>query len=113
VAAALIGALWRRSALWGWRLCLWLPAPAAALIGGVALAAAYAVFSGWGVPAQRTIVMLATVAALRLSGRLALADGLAAGLRGRGRGGSLGADAGRLLAEFRRRRGVVCYGFRS
>jgi competence protein ComEC len=69
VAAALIGALWRRSALWGWRLCLWLPAPAAALIGGVALAAAYAVFSGWGVPAQRTIVMLATVAALRLSGR--------------------------------------------
>jgi competence protein ComEC len=24
VAAALIGALWRRSALWGWRLCLWL-----------------------------------------------------------------------------------------
>ena len=44
---------------------------------------------------------------------MALADGLAAGLRGRGRGGSLGVDAGRLLAAFRRRRGVVCYGFRS
>ena len=69
VAAALIGALWRRTALWGWRLCLWLPAPHAALIGGVALAAAYALFSGWGVPAQRTIWMLATVGLLRLSGR--------------------------------------------
>jgi competence protein ComEC len=69
VAAALIGALWRRTALWGWRLCLWLPAPHAALIGGVALAAAYALFSGWGVPAQRTIWMLVTVGLLRLSGR--------------------------------------------
>ena len=68
-AVALIGAFWRRSARWGWHLCLWLPAPSAALIGGVALATAYAVFSGWGVPAQRTIAMLATVAALRLSGR--------------------------------------------
>ncbi len=68
-AAALIGALWRRTALWGWRLCLWLPAPTAALVGGVALAAAYALFSGWGVPAQRTIWMLATVGVLRLTGR--------------------------------------------
>jgi competence protein ComEC len=69
VAAALIGAFWRRSALWGWRLCLWLPAPSAALIGGVALATAYAVFSGWGVPAQRTIWMLVAVGLLRLTGR--------------------------------------------
>jgi competence protein ComEC len=68
-AAALIGMFWRRTALWGWRLCLWLPAPSAALIGGVALAAAYAVFSGWGVPAQRTIWMLVTVGLLRLTGR--------------------------------------------
>jgi competence protein ComEC len=69
VAAALIGALWRRSALWGWRLCLWWPAPSAALVGGVVLAAAYALFSGWGVPAQRTIWMLATVGLLRLGAR--------------------------------------------
>src|SRR5204863_1442780 len=41
----------------------------AALVGGVLLATAYALFSGWGVPAQRTICMLATVGALRLSGR--------------------------------------------
>ncbi|MCJ0762697.1 DNA internalization-related competence protein ComEC/Rec2 [Variovorax terrae] len=65
VAAGLVGWLWRRSA----RLCLLFPAPGAAWIGGVLLAGAYAVFSGWGVPAQRTLWMLATAALLRLSGR--------------------------------------------
>jgi len=64
LAAALVGWLWRRSG----RLCLWLPAPSAALMGGVLLAGAYALFSGWGVPAQRTLLMLATVGALRLAG---------------------------------------------
>jgi len=64
-AALVVGALWRRSA----RLCLAWPAQHAALVGGVLLAAAYALFSGWGVPSQRTIWMLATVAVLRLSGR--------------------------------------------
>ena len=63
-AALAIGWLWRRSG----RLCLALPAPSAALLGGVLLATAYSVFSGWGVPAQRTCLMLATVAVLRLSG---------------------------------------------
>ncbi len=63
-AAGLVGWLWRRSG----RLCIALPAPSAALVGGVLLATAYAVFSGWGVPAQRTCLMLATVALLRLSG---------------------------------------------
>ncbi|WOI47670.1 DNA internalization-related competence protein ComEC/Rec2 [Acidovorax sp. BLS4] len=65
LAAAVVGALWRRVPRW----CLALPAPTAALAGGVLLAWAYAVFSGWGVPAQRTVCMLATVALLRLSGR--------------------------------------------
>ncbi|MFT4241380.1 MAG: DNA internalization-related competence protein ComEC/Rec2, partial [Acidovorax sp.] len=51
------------------RLCLWLPAPTAALAAGVLLAGAYALFSGWGVPAQRTVTMLAAVALLRLGGR--------------------------------------------
>ncbi len=64
VAVALIGLLWRRST----RLCTAVPVHHAALVGGVALAAAYALFSGWGVPAQRTVLMLATVAALRLLG---------------------------------------------
>ncbi len=65
LAAALLQAAWRRSA----RLCLCWPAPQAALVGGVLLAAGYALFSGWGVPAQRTVWMLASVALLRLSGR--------------------------------------------
>ena len=65
VAALVLGWLWRRSS----RLCAWLPAPMAALVGGVMLAGAYALFSGWGVPAQRTVLMLATVALLRGSGR--------------------------------------------
>ena len=65
-AAALgVGWLWRRSR----RLCLAFAAPSAGLMGGVLLAAAYATFSGGGVPAQRTIIMLATVGLLRLSGR--------------------------------------------
>jgi len=65
LAALVVGWLWRRSS----RLCLWLPAPSAALVGGVLLAGAYALFSGWGVPSQRTVLMLATVGLLRLSGR--------------------------------------------
>jgi competence protein ComEC len=64
-AALLVGASWRRSR----RLCLAWPAQHAALVGGVALATAYALFSGWGVPSQRTILMLATIGLLRLSGR--------------------------------------------
>ncbi len=64
-AALLVGTAWRRSS----RLCLAWPAQHAGLVGGIALAAAYAVFSGWGVPAQRTIWMLAAVGLLRLSGR--------------------------------------------
>ena len=64
-AALLVGWLWRRSV----RLCLAFPAPYAALIGGVLLATLYAAFSGWGVPSQRTVWMLATVGLLRLSGK--------------------------------------------
>ena len=60
----LIGWLWRRSQ----RLCLWWPAPSAAWAGGLLVACAYAVFSGWGIPAQRTCIMLAWVTLLRLAG---------------------------------------------
>ncbi len=65
VAACCVGWLWRRSS----RAMLWLPAQHAALAGGVLLATLYALFSGWGVPSQRTIWMLASVALLRLSGK--------------------------------------------
>ena len=61
VAGLLIAAAWRRSA----RLALWLPTPTAARWGGLIAALAYAVFSGWGVPAQRTVWMLAAVVLLQ------------------------------------------------
>ena len=64
-AAALVGWLWRRSA---W-LCLACPVPTVAVIGGVLLAFAYSVFSGGGLPAQRTVLMLATVGLLRIAGK--------------------------------------------
>ncbi|MGZ5182440.1 MAG: DNA internalization-related competence protein ComEC/Rec2 [Ramlibacter sp.] len=65
LAGLLVAAGWRRSA----RLCLAWPAPHAAMAGGLALATGYALFSGWGVPAQRTLLMLGCVGALRLGGR--------------------------------------------
>ena len=64
-AGLLVAAAWRRSA----RLALWLPTPQAARWGGLIAAVAYAVFSGWGVPAQRTVWMLATVTLLQTLSR--------------------------------------------
>ncbi|WP_028997702.1 DNA internalization-related competence protein ComEC/Rec2 [Azohydromonas australica] len=64
LAAALVGALWRRAG----PLLLWCPAPRAARWGGVALAAAYALLAGWGVPAQRTVWMLTCAALLHALG---------------------------------------------
>ena len=61
--------LWRRSAKLTPRLCLALPASSAGALGGLFLATLYALFAGWGVPAQRTIWMLATVVLLRQSGK--------------------------------------------
>jgi competence protein ComEC len=69
LAVALIGWGWRRLGLYWPSALLAVPVPLAAGAGGVVLAAAYALFSGWGVPAQRTVLMLAVVVGLRLSGR--------------------------------------------
>lgn len=60
LAGALVGGLWRRSG----RAMLAVPAPVAARWGGVLCAALYALLAGWGVPAQRTVWMLATAALL-------------------------------------------------
>lgn len=68
-ASLLVGGLWRRSVRLTPRLCLALPAAGAGALGGLMLAVLYALFSGWGVPAQRTIWMLATVILLRQGGR--------------------------------------------
>ena len=57
------GWLWRRTS---W--CLWCPAPVAAAVAGIMLATLYALFSGWGVPAQRTVCMLAVAVLLRVVG---------------------------------------------
>ena len=65
LAALLVAPLWRCST----RAMLWLPAQRAAGWAGVAAALAYALFSGWGVPAQRTVWMLATVMLLQSLGR--------------------------------------------
>ena len=59
-----IAALWRRSV----RAMLWLPVPLAARWGGLLAATAYALFSGWGVPSQRTVWMLVTVTVLQSLG---------------------------------------------
>jgi competence protein ComEC len=64
LSTLLVGRLWRRSA----RLCHLLPAAGAASLLGLALSVAYAVFSGWGVPAQRTCLMLASVVMLKILG---------------------------------------------
>lgn len=65
LAVAVVGWFWRRSPA----LCLYAPAPVVAALGGMALALAYALFSGWGVPSQRTVLMLAVVTLLRISGK--------------------------------------------
>ena len=64
LAGAVIATLWRRST----RAMVWLPTPTAALWGGFAVALLYAVCSGWGVPAQRTVWMLGAVTLLRSAG---------------------------------------------
>ncbi len=64
LAAALIARLWRLAP----RAMLMLPVPQAARWGGLAAAVGYAAFAGWGVPAQRTVWMLATVVLLRTLG---------------------------------------------
>ena len=65
LAGAIAQALWRRQP----RATLFIPAPLAGRWIGLCTALAYAVFAGWGVPAQRTVWMLAVVTLLYTSGR--------------------------------------------
>jgi competence protein ComEC len=62
---AITYAMWRRSA----RLTLTFPARKAAAIAGLLAAFGYALLSGFSVPAQRTVYMLATVSLALLSSR--------------------------------------------
>ena len=58
LAAAVVSGLWRRSRY----LLPRAPAQTAAAVAAVLAALAYCLLAGWGVPAQRTFFMLATVA---------------------------------------------------
>jgi competence protein ComEC len=64
LAAAIVSRAWRRSA----RAMHWLPAATAARWLGLAAAIGYALLAGWGVPAQRTVWMLAAAALLQSLG---------------------------------------------
>ena len=64
LAGLAVAAVWRRSS----RAMLWLPVPQAARWGGFVAALGYSVFSGWGLPSQRTVWMLATVTLLQAFG---------------------------------------------
>ena len=68
LVSKLIGHLWRRSAKLGGALCLRWPAPHVALSGGALVATFYALFAGWGLPAQRTILMMWVIVLTKLLG---------------------------------------------
>ena len=59
LAGGMTGAFWRRSP-WLLRRA---PVQTAAIVAGVAAALLYALLAGWGIPAQRTVLMLVCVAA--------------------------------------------------
>ena len=69
LASGLVAWTWRRSAWIGFNGVLRWPAPHVGALSGLVLAGFYALFSGWGVPAQRTLLMLWVVVLLRLSAR--------------------------------------------
>lgn len=66
----LASALWRRSFFTRRQLPLLLPAQKVAALSGAAVALAYVLLAGFGVPAQRTLYMLWVVAAALWLGRL-------------------------------------------
>ena len=99
LAAALVGALWRRSPRADAGRCRrrWRRAGAALAAGR-----AYALLAGWGVPAQRTVAMIAAVALLRSLGlRWPLPLVLLARCGGGDAARPLGAAAAGLLAVVR------------
>jgi competence protein ComEC len=74
LAGLLVGAIWRRAPA----LLARSAAQTAAVVAGLAAALLYALMAGWGVPAQRTVLMLATVASAWLAGsRIGLGTALA------------------------------------
>lgn len=74
LAGLVVGALWRRIPV----LLARSAAQTAGIVAGLIAALLYALLAGWGIPAQRTVLMLATVASAWLTGsRIGLATALA------------------------------------
>ncbi|MFC5510276.1 DNA internalization-related competence protein ComEC/Rec2 [Massilia jejuensis] len=69
LAAFMLSCLWRRSFFTRAQLPLRLPAQKVAALGGAVAALLYVLLAGFGVPAQRTLYMLAVVAAALWMGR--------------------------------------------
>ena len=69
--AALTQALWRRSFYTRAQLPLLLPAQKVAALAGTASALAYVLLAGFGVPAQRTLYMIAVLGIALWTGRIA------------------------------------------
>jgi competence protein ComEC len=69
--AMLASSLWRRSFFTRAQLPLLLPAQKVAALTGAGVALLYVLLAGFGIPAQRTLYMLAVVAAALWSGRIA------------------------------------------
>ena len=60
---------WRRSDIWAkYSWCMRLPTQKAAMVVAFLVALSYSVFTGWGIPAQRTVWMLGVVLALKFFG---------------------------------------------
>lgn len=68
--AGLVYFLWRHSFFIGRNLPLYLPAQKAAALAGALMAMIYVALAGFGLPAQRTMIMLAIVAVAVWSGRI-------------------------------------------
>jgi competence protein ComEC len=68
--ALLASALWRRSFFTRAQLPLLLPAQKVAALAGTAVALLYVLLAGFGIPAQRTLYMLAVVAVALWTGRI-------------------------------------------
>jgi competence protein ComEC len=70
LAALAVSSLWRRSFFTGAQLPLRLPAQKVAALAGALVALLYVLLAGFGVPAQRTLYMLAVLALALWTGRL-------------------------------------------
>lgn len=66
MGAALASVLWRRLSWRHRRAAEWVPAHSVAALTALVLALVYSLLAGWGIPAQRSFLMLATLAVAHL-----------------------------------------------